>query len=79
MNSTLTRAMHDCDRYVVELDYCDSNGETTHRVISPIRYLSGNRLLAFCLCREAPRQFHLARCSNFALRPAEQYVMPLPI
>lgn len=77
MKATLQRAMHDSDRFVVELDYCDSKGETTHRVISPIRYLPGDRLLALCLCRQEPRQFHLSRCSNVQLRRAEQFVMPL--
>ncbi len=77
MRSTLNRAMQDSDRFVVELDYCDSKGESTHRVISPIRFLPGNRLLALCLCREEPRQFHLNRCSNIKLRRAEQFVMPL--
>ncbi len=77
MRSTLNRAMLDSDRFVVELDYRDSKGEATHRVISPIRFLPGNRLLALCLCREEPRQFHLSRCSNVKLRRAEQFVMPL--
>ncbi len=77
MKSTLNRAMHDSDRFVIELNYCDSKGGVTHRVISPIRFLPGNRLLALCLCREEPRQFHLSRCSNVKLRRAEEFVMPL--
>ena len=77
MKSTITRAMHDPDHFVVELDYLDSKGERTHRVISPIRFLSSNRLLALCLCREQPRQFHLSRCDNVKLLRAEQVMMPM--
>lgn len=77
MNAILNRAMHDCDRYVIKLDYTDSKGQTTRRVVSPIRFLGGNRMLALCLCREAPRQFHLNRCQNVRLCPAEQVMMPV--
>jgi predicted DNA-binding transcriptional regulator YafY len=77
MNTILRRAMQDSDNFVVEFDYVDSKGQTTRRVISPIRFMPGNRLLALCLCREAPRQFHLARCSNVRLCRAEQYMMPV--
>lgn len=77
MNAILNRAMHDSDRYVVELDYTDSKGQQTHRVVSPIRFLPGNRLLALCLCREAPRQFHLNRVSNVQLTAADQVLMPV--
>ncbi len=77
MNAILNRAMQDPDRLVVELDYLDSKGLKSHRVVSPIRFLSGNRFLGFCLCREEPRQFHLSRCANVSLQPAENYVMPI--
>ena len=79
MQTILKRAMQDSDRFVVELDYVDSKGMKTHRVISPIRFLPGNRMLGFCLCREEPRQFHLNRCSNVSLHRAEDYLMPLPM
>ena len=77
MNAILQRAMHDPDRLVVELDYTDSKGIATHRVVSPIRFLPGGRFLGFCLCREEPRQFHLNRCSNVSLHRAENYLMPM--
>lgn len=77
MKPVLQRAMHDPDRLVVELDYVDSKGVSTHRVVSPIRFLPGDRFLGFCLCREEPRQFHLARCSNVSLHRAENYLMPM--
>lgn len=77
MNAILKRAMGDSDRYVVELDYVDAKGQRSRRVVSPIRFLPGNRLLALCLCREAPRQFLLSRCSNLRLAAAEQVLMPV--
>ena len=77
MNRILQRAMNDPDGLVVELDYLDSKGVCTHRVVSPIRFLSRDRFLGFCLCREEPRQFHLERCRNVSLQRAENYLMPL--
>jgi predicted DNA-binding transcriptional regulator YafY len=79
MNSILQRAMHNSDELVVELDYTDSKGIRTHRVVSPIRFLPGGRFLGICLCREEPRQFHLNRCSNVTLHRAENYLMPMPM
>ncbi len=79
MNTILQRAMRDPDGLVVELDYLDSKGLHTRRVVSPIRFMPGGRFLGFCLCREEPRQFHLARCSNVMLARAENYLMPMAI
>lgn len=79
MNTVLQRAMNDSDRFVVQLDYLDSKGIRTRRVVSPIRFLPGGRFLGFCLCREEPRQFQLTRCSNITLQRAENYLMPLAI
>lgn len=72
-------AMRRCDELVLTLDYTDSKGEKTHRVVSPIRFVGGNRFLALCLGRCEPRQFQLDRCSNLLLRRAEEFVMPVPI
>ncbi len=79
VNALLRRAMQDSDHYVIELDYLDAKGQRTHRVVSPIRFLGKDRLLAFCLCREEPRQFHLDRCENVRLCRAENYLMPLAV
>lgn len=78
-NRLLLKAMSHSDRFVVALDYTDSKGERTHRVVSPIRFLKEDRFLALCLCREEPRQFHLQRCSNLSLQPAEDVLMPMPV
>ncbi|MCY2989479.1 MAG: hypothetical protein NTY19_16630, partial [Planctomycetota bacterium] len=65
------------DDLVVTFDYCDSKGVTTHRVVSPIRFLGKDRFLALCLSREEPRQFYLERCQNVRLAPAVNFLMPV--
>lgn len=77
MNRLLHRAMHDSDRFVIEMDYADAQGKNTHRVVSPIRFLGRDRFLGLCLCREEPRQFYTARCSGVRLVPAESVLMPI--
>ena len=72
-------AMADSDTYVIEFEYVDSKGNRTRRTVSPIRFSAPDRVLALCLCREEPRQFHLSRCRNFRLIPAEQVIMPVAI
>lgn len=79
MRRTLRRAMQDSDNYVIHLDYLDSEGNRTTRYISPIRFVGQDRLLALCLCREAPRQFYLDRCENVRLIPACEVLMPMPM
>ena len=79
MKDLIQRAMHQSDDLVIEFDYCDAKGAMTHRVVSPIRFLDRGRFLALCLSREEPRQFHVERCRNMALKPAAAYVMPVPM
>lgn len=73
----LNLAMQAPDDVVLRLQYEDSKGQRTTRVVSPIRYLSKDRFLGLCLCRCEPRQFHLERCSQVEMRRAEDYVMPI--
>ncbi|WP_231602519.1 WYL domain-containing protein [Neorhodopirellula pilleata] len=73
----LRTAMLDSDAWVVEMDYRDSKGKRTRRTISPIRFAAADRVLGLCLCREEPRQFHLSRCENFRLIPADEVIMPV--
>ena len=54
MRQLIFRDMHQSDDLVVTFDYCDAKGAVTHRVVSPIRFLGQDRLLALCLSREAP-------------------------
>ena len=77
MRQLIYRAMHQPDDLVIEFDYCDSKGVGTHRVVSPIRFLGGDRFLALCLSREEPRQFHLGRCRNARVEQAANYLMPV--
>ncbi len=79
MKAVLAKAMQAADDYVVSLDYLDSKGVLTRRIVSPIRFLSGDRFLALCLCREEPRQFYLNRCHNIKLCRASDFVMPVPV
>lgn len=79
MQHLIQKAMHQSDDWVVEFDYADAKGLTTHRVVSPIRFLGGDRFLALCLSRAAPRQFNVKRCRNMKLRPAAAYVMPVEL
>ena len=79
MNATLRRAMQQPDDIVVEIEYEDSKGQRTQRVVSPIRFLGKNRFLGLCLCRCEPRQFWLPRCAKISLKKAADYVMPVPI
>ncbi|MCB1359561.1 MAG: hypothetical protein KDK53_24620, partial [Maritimibacter sp.] len=72
----LSTAMQCPDDLVLSLEYLDSKGQKTCRVVSPIRFLSQDRFLGLCLCRCEPRQFQIERCSNLQLKRASDYVMP---
>lgn len=79
MRQILRQAMQQPDDLVIQLDYTDSKGVESRRVVSPIRFLSQDRFLALCLCREEPRQFYLDRCRNARLEPATDVLMPVPL
>lgn len=79
MRQILRRAMQQPDDLVILLDYTDSKGNESRRVVSPIRFLARDRFLALCLCREEPRQFHLERCRNAKLGRASDVMMPMPM
>jgi hypothetical protein len=78
-NAMLQCVMQQSDDLVVVFDYCDSFGRVTRRVVSPIRFLDGDRFLGLCLSREAPRQFIRERCRNMKIAPASSFVMPVPL
>lgn len=74
------RAMRDRgDSLVLELTYEDDDGKRNRRVISPIRWLSGQTFLAMCLGREEPRAFRLGKCSDVTRKNAADHMMPVPI
>ena len=79
MRQLIRRAMQRPDDLVLAIDYTDSKGVPSRRVVSPIRFLSSNRFLALCLCREEPRQFYLERCNNPELQAAAEVLMPVPM
>ncbi len=70
MRQMIYQAMRQCDDLVVEFDYTDANGVATHRVVSPIRFLGGDRFLALCLSREeGTRRRGLQRLAHRRDRP----------
>lgn len=75
----LQQAMQDSDDWVVEFEYCDSKGERSRRVVSPIRFMGSERMLGLCLSREEPRQFYLGRCEQMRLKRSSDYLMPVPL
>jgi predicted DNA-binding transcriptional regulator YafY len=78
MNKRLiSAAMQQSDDLVVTLDYLDSKGQITRRVVSPIRFMASDRFLALCLCRGEPRQFQIDRCSNLRLARAADFIIPV--
>ena len=79
MRNLLSKAMTMSDDWVVEFCYQDSKGNESVRVVSPVRFLGSDRFLGLCLSREEPRQFYLSRCTHLKIRPAHDYVMPVPI
>lgn len=79
MRQIIQRAMQQSDDLVMMIDYTDSQGMACRRVVSPIRFLSQDRFLAICLCREEPRQFVMNRCGNVRLVPASDVLMPVPL
>lgn len=77
MRQIINKSMQCYDDWVIEFNYQDSKGVESKRVVSPIRFVGGDRFLALCLSREEPRQFRMDRCDNVTLKPAWDYVMPL--
>lgn len=75
---SLIAAMRDPDNLVVRLQYQDSTGKTTIRVVSPIR-LEGDSIMALCLAREQCRRLILSRISKVELIRACDVLMPVPI
>ncbi|QDV22848.1 hypothetical protein [Aureliella helgolandensis] len=72
-------AMQNSDDLVVSLEYTDSKGNKTVRVVSPIRFTKSGAFLGLCLCRCEPRQFQFDRCTKLELKKAADYVMPVPM
>ena len=79
MRQLIYRAMQQSDDLVIVFDYCDAQGATTHRVVSPIRFVGKDRFLALCLSCEEPRQFYVERCRNVRLDLAANFLMPVAL
>jgi predicted DNA-binding transcriptional regulator YafY len=79
MKNLISKAMQDPDNLVIELQYTDRKQQQTRRVVSPIRFVSADRFMALCLCREEPRIFTINDCRNVSLKPAWDYLMPVEL
>lgn len=77
IRSVLNRGKN-ADRYCVEIEYRDSAGVRTRRVVSPIR-VHKKVVLALCLCRELPRNFTIAGITAAKLVAANDVLMPATI
>jgi len=75
----LNKAMNAESDWVIRMIYTDKSGVRTRRIVSPIKFIDRERMLALCLSRESPRHFELARCSDIELVDANDYVMPVPM
>lgn len=75
----LSQAMHNPDELVLSMEYVDSKGAKTRRIVSPIRFLASGRFLGLCLTRCEPRQFYMSRCSELKLCRAADFLMPVPM
>jgi len=72
--------MVDADNVVIAVDYRDSHGRRSQRVISPVRWLrDGQAFTALCLGREECRTFRLDRCLAVELVASATVLMPAPI
>ena len=75
----LSKAMQDPDNWVVQVTYTDSKGKKTNRVVSPIRFVESDKVLALCLAREEPRLLKLEKCSDLRLVRADSVLMPVAL
>ncbi len=79
MRSKISRAMQDVDRLVVQFSYRDCKGVLSKESSARFDFLPNGRFLGLCLSREEPRQFYLNRCEQIEIKPAEDYLMPVPL
>jgi predicted DNA-binding transcriptional regulator YafY len=77
IQNLINKAMRSPDDLVISMEYVDSEGVKSRRIVSPIRFMGPRRFLALCLCREEPRQFVLQRCHDVTLMPAAEVMMPV--
>lgn len=77
--TVLNKAMNAQDDWVIRMVYKDKAGNRTRRVVSPIRFIDSDNIMALCLGREEPRRFELGRCSELELVDANEVLMPVEI
>ena len=72
--------MKNPDNFVMQIIYESSKGETTKRVISPVKYGPNKEtIFALCLAREEVRQFRLDGIRFVRVINANKVLMPIQI
>lgn len=69
-------AAMDSDQWALAVLYRDRQGNSTRRIISPIRWTGPSNFLAFCLGRLDVRQFRVQAVLRAELIPAETVLAP---
>jgi len=69
-------AMREPDNLVLKITYLDSRGSATERIVSPIRYLTTERLQVYCLGREAVRTLKLVGIMGVQFVPSSSVLAP---
>ena len=75
----VAKAIRDPDRWVIAIRYEDRWGFESERIVSPIRFIGQDAVLALCLGRESPRRFSFDGIKEVRLMAAHEAVMPSPV
>ncbi len=79
MKAVLAKAMQAADDYVVSLDYLDSKGVLTRRIVSPIRFCRATASSRSVCAAKNHDSFISIACHNIKLCRASDFVMPVPV
>lgn len=69
-------AYSDPGEWVAWIRYLDGQGNVTERTISPLRYLTEDRVIVYCLGREGVRTLWLSRILTCRLRMTADVLPP---
>ena len=69
----------DPERWVKAIRYEDRWSLADERIVSPIRFIARDAVLALCLGRESPRRFSFDGIKEVRLMAAHEAVMPSPV
>lgn len=69
----------DPERWVKAIRYEDRWSLADERIVSPIRFIARDAVLALCLGRESPRRFSFDGIKEVRLMTAHEAEMPSPV